>query len=163
MEVLVDLKKVIPSDEYRNHLCDDEIQGFDLMVDEARDYLTFYDWCLDISEMYTGIYHAGIVGVFLFKIKPSKPEIDEWLWIIVGDLPPAYITCEESPNAACALDSYIGAMQEWVEAAESGNSVANLIPVNVPATRENAEALKTRLKLLDERVLNEYEDDLKEC
>ena len=31
-----------------------------------------------------------------------------------------------------------GSLLEWLEAARKGESVANLIPVNVPATRENA-------------------------
>ena len=84
-----------------------------------------------------------------------------WIWVVVGDLPPIYITSEDSPNAACALDSYIGAMQEWVEAAENGLPVDDLVSVNVPATKENAAALKSRLSMLDERILSEYEEDLK--
>mgnify|MGYP001551340044 CR=1 FL=1 len=109
-----------------------------------------------------GIYYVGIVGGFLFKIQPLRQHVDEWVWVLVGDLPPAYITCEECPNAACALDGYIGAMQEWIEAAEAGKSVEDLIPVNVPATFENAQNLKSRLLMLDERILSLYQDDLDE-
>lgn len=68
--------------------------------------------------------------------------MDEWIWILVGDLPPAYITCEESPNPASALDAYIGAMDEWVNAAKNGISTNGLIPANVAPTPENAEALQ---------------------
>ena len=52
-------------------------------------------------------------------------------------------------------------MLDWVDAAQKGKSVANLIPVNVPATKENAEMLRTRLDFLDKNILSEYEDDLK--
>ncbi|WP_208636415.1 hypothetical protein [Mesorhizobium helmanticense] len=45
-------------------------------------------------------------------------------------------------------------MEEWVEAARQGKSVAELIPVNVPA---NAEMLDRRLKFLDEKVLPELQ------
>jgi hypothetical protein len=88
-------------------------------------------------------------------------EVDQWIWVIVGDLPPAYLTTDECPNPATALDGYIGAMLEWVDAAQKGKSVAELIPVNVPATKKHAKMLKTRLEFLDERILSEYQDDLK--
>ena len=44
---------------------------------------------------------------------------------------------------------------------ESGESVANLVPVNVPATPENAKRLRSRLAFLDDRILSLYEEDLK--
>jgi hypothetical protein len=82
------------------------------------------------------------------------------VWVIVGDVPPAYITVEDAPNPATALDAYIGAMQEWVDAARAGGSVADLIPVNVPPTVENAERLGRRLQFIDEEILSQYADDL---
>jgi len=83
-------------------------------------------------------------------------------WVIVGDIPPAYLTCDQCPNPATALDGYIGAMLEWVDAAEKGEPVAELIPVNAPATRENAQRLKTRMSFLEENILSEYENDLRD-
>ena len=80
----------------------------------------------------------------------------------MGDLPPAYLTTEDCPNPAAALDGYIGAMMEWVHAAQNGESVADLIPVNVPATKENGDMLKTRLNFLDDRILKDYHNDLKQ-
>ncbi len=157
--VNIDFTKVVKIDLYRNSLSDDR-DDFDQILIEAKSELNFYDWCSEILESYIGMFYAGVVGVFLFKIKPTSDEVDEWFWVIVGDLPPLYLTCDDSPNAACALDSYIGAMQEWVEAAENGHSVSDLVPVNVPATIDNARVLKTRLTMLDEKVLNQYQEDL---
>ncbi len=132
------------------------------MLAEALSEITFYNWCGAVYESYVGIYYEGIVGVFLFKIQPLRDGVDEWVWVVVGDLPPLYITCEDCPNAACALDGYIGAMQEWVEAAEKGAPVEKLAPVNVPANPENANKLKSRLLMLDEKILSFYQDDLGE-
>lgn len=129
---------------------------------EAKEYLLYYDWCKEILEEYVGLLAVGIVGIFLFRISPSRPDVDEWLWVIVGDLPPTYLTCDRCPNPATALDGYIGAMSEWVEAASKGESVAELIPVNVPATPDNAAMLRSRLDFLDQRVLPDYREDLKE-
>ena len=79
--------------------------------------------------------------------------MDNLIWVIVGDLPSAYITVENSPNPACALDSYIGAMEDWVEAVEQGRPVFDIIPVNAEPTLANAQRLKTRLSFLDEEIL----------
>ncbi|MBM4859848.1 hypothetical protein HYO44_20725 [Vibrio parahaemolyticus] len=156
----LDFTKVTKTDVYVANIIENRSE-FEGMLDEANSELNFYDWCSEIIESYVGIFIAGIVGVFLFKIKPARVNVDEWLWVIVGDLPPIYLTCDDAPNPACALDSYIGAMLEWVEAAENGDSVAMLAPVNVEATPENAQKLKSRLTMLDEKILNLYTDDLK--
>lgn len=130
------------------------------MHDEARNYIEFYNWCEEIVESYVGIIHPPIIGVFLFEIRSNRSDVDDLIWVIVGDIPPAYLTCEDCPNPATAIDGYVGAMSAWVEAAAKGRSVANLIPVNVPATKTNAEKLKTRLSFLDEKILSMYKEDL---
>lgn len=132
----------------------------DAYLHEAREYLREYEWCKGIRKEYVGLFVDGIIGIFLFQILPSRPEVDEWIWVVVGDLPPTYLTCDRCPNPATALDGYIGAMSEWVEAASKGTSVAELVPVNVPATRENAALLKKRLDFLDQRILANYQNDL---
>ena len=156
----IDFTKVVDVGLYNNSLLEDR-DDFDQMLNEAKSELQFYNWCLEILESYVGIFYAGVVGVFLFKIIRSSDVVDEWHWVVVGDLPPIHITCRDSPNAACALDAYIGEMQEWVKAAENNKSVAELVPVSVPATPENAIRLKSQLTMLDERVLSEYAEDLK--
>jgi hypothetical protein len=120
---------------------------------EARDYLKFYDWVSAIEDEYLGFAAEGIIYIFLFKIGSERPDVDPWLWVIVGDIPPAYITCEVAKVPFEALDGYLGAMQEWVEAARSGKSAAKMIPVNVPANPENAEMLNRRLKFLDRKIM----------
>ena len=159
MQAYINLQKVIELHQYLNAQTEgkDEIEA---MCQEAKAFLEFYDWCGEILETYVGMLYLGIAGVFLFKISPTRKEVDEWIWVVVGDLPPAYMTVDECPNPATALDGYVGAMLEWVEAAQKGESVANLIPVNVPATKENTDMLKTRLNFLDEKILSEYEEDL---
>ncbi|MFV2056788.1 MAG: hypothetical protein ACC707_09990 [Thiohalomonadales bacterium] len=156
----INFEKVVDVETYEHTLSED-VADFQNMLIEAKDEISFYNWCLNIVESYVGIFYANIVGVFLFRINPSVDDVDEWVWVIVGDLPPIYITAEESPNAACALDSYIGAMEEWIEAAEKGESVSELIPVNVLANEENANSLKIRLTMLSERILSQYKEDLK--
>lgn len=160
MEATVDFQKVVEWKKYFQAQVEGK-EEMETMRQEAKDFLEFYDWCGDILETYIGMLYLGVVGVFLFKIASTRKDVDEWIWVIVGDLPPAYLTVDECPNPATALDGYVGAMLEWVEVARNGNSVADLIPVNVPATKENADILKTRLNFLDENILSEYKEDLK--
>lgn len=159
MDPKIDFSKVTKLEAYLHGFIT-ENKIFQTFLDEARSELEFYNWCKEIKETYVGMFFSEIIGIFLFKIAPCSDDIDEWIWVIVGDLPPAYLTVEDSPNPACALDSYIGAMEEWVEAVRSGESIQDLIPVNVAATAENADLLKNRLVVLDEEILSEFSDDL---
>jgi len=131
---------------------DDEL---DFARTEARQYLEFYNWVLSIKGEYFGYGAEGIVYIFLFEISPGRPDVPQWIWVIVGDVPSAFIPGDESKTPYQALDEYIGAMEEWVEAARQGKSVAKLILVNVVANPTNAEMLAGRLKFLDERILPE--------
>lgn len=120
---------------------------------EAREYIKSYDWARSIEAEYFGYGAEGIIYIFLFEISPGRPDVPGWIWVIVGDVPPAYMAGDDVQTPYEVLDGYIGAMEDWVEAARQGKSVAKLIPVNVPATPANAEMLDSRLKFLDEKVL----------
>lgn len=120
---------------------------------EAREVIEFYNWVSSIKKEFLGIEVDGVLYAFLFEIVPARPDVDRWIWVIVGDVPPAYITCEDAKNPYEAVDAYVGAMEEWVNAAKDGKSVDKLVPVNVPATSENALALERRLKFIDEHIL----------
>jgi hypothetical protein len=124
-------------------------------VEDAKKYICFYDWVKNVDRTFIGCFYEGIVCIVLFEIEPSRNDVDRWLWVIVGDLPAAYITCDVAEQPWEALDAYIGAMEKWVSAAKVGDSVAELIPVNVPATLNNARTLEKRLNFLDERILPE--------
>ena len=155
------LSKTTEWNKYFANTLDPDARSIEKLHTGARAFLEYYTWCGHITEEYVGLIYPGIVGVLLFRFVPTRPEVDEWVWVITGDLPPAYITCEDSPNPATALDAYIGAMEEWVEAAEQGAPTGNLIPVNVEPSKENAARLKTRLSFLDREILSRYAEDLK--
>jgi hypothetical protein len=161
MKVFVDLSKVTAADQIEGEN-DHETGELNSLLRQASEYLESFAWCGGIKAAYMGIGVGGVVGVFLFKITPIGEDVDEWVWVVVGDLPAAFITAEDAPNPACALDAYIGAMEKWVEAARTGASVNDLIPVNVPASPENAQRLDARLRFLDKEILANYREDLKQ-
>ena len=132
-----------------------EIDGLKKMSLIAREFLAGFEWCKEIEESYFGTGVSEIFAVFLFKIKPSKQDIDEWLWVVVGDLPSAYLVVDHAPDPTSALKIYIGEMDKWVSAIENGKSVKDLIPVNAPSTKKYAEMLKSRLRFLEEEILSD--------
>jgi hypothetical protein len=142
-----DLTSVVPIVEMRGEN-DEETLGLQAMFERARCFLSEFSWCRQIEESYFGFGYSGIVAVFLFKILPSRPGVDDWLWVVVGDVPPAYLVTEANLTPDLALDSYIREMNKWVSAARAGRPVQDLIPVGVPPTQENAAALGRRLRAL---------------
>jgi len=160
MQMNLDFSKVKPLDEMvgKNKQETASSQAF---AEEAMDYLNEFSWLTGIKNAYFGIGLGDIFAVFLFEIDPADEEADDFVWVVVGDIPPAYITCENAPNPATALDGYIDAMALWAEAALAGKSVDTLIPVPVPATKEAGLDLQSRLEFLSEHVLSLYEADLK--
>jgi hypothetical protein len=131
----------------------DSGDDIDAALLEARQYIQFFDWGRNIQAEYLGYSVEAIVYIFLFEILPGRPDVPEWIWVIVGDVPPAFLPGDDVQTPYEALDGYIGAMEDWVEAARQGKSVAKLIPVNVDANPANAEMLASRLEFLDEKIL----------
>lgn len=153
-----DLTKVMPWSTFLASEYEDKEEGKELYL-QAKNYLESHGWCLGVEESYVGMLYPGIIGIFLYKIVPGG-DADEWIWIVVGDIPPAYLTVDICPNPATALDGYIGAMEEWIYAVDNGESVQKLIHVNAPPTKKYADMLRGRLEFLDKEILSEYRDDL---
>lgn len=124
----------------------------------AREYLQSFSWWKSILDAYFGDGVGGVVAIFLFRIEPARPDVDEWLWIVVGDIPPAYLVTDDSTTPSLALEGYIEEMSKWVKLAKRGKSSPKVIPVNVPATPENAELLQVRLKFLTEMIVPSFRE-----
>lgn len=124
----------------------------------AERYLLGFSWCKRILEAYFGDGVAGVVQVFLFRIVPSRPNVDEWVWVIVGDVPPAYLVTDECKAPSQALERYVQGLCRWVELARRGKSSPDVIPISVPATPEEASRLEKRINLLREFVIPRFRD-----
>jgi len=118
------------------------------LSEAAKKYLASFRWCQSVREIYFGDGIGKIIGLFLCRIVPSEKGVDEWLWVVVGDIPPAYLVTDNCKNPAEALDAYTEEMSRWVELARDGQSSSEVIPVNVPATPESADELSTRLEMI---------------
>lgn len=125
---------------------------------EAVDFIASQKWCVKINDVYVGSVFPGILAIFLIKIEPINDDVDEQVWVVVGDLPSAYITYEGDTRTPLeALLVYIDVMGDWVDAVRNGDDLNSVIPVDVEPTLENAESLESRLEFLKKVIVPEMQ------
>jgi hypothetical protein len=130
---------------------DDEVDTELLHADytKARAFLLNQKWCFGLGNAYFGEGIGGIVSIFLMELYPVPTGIDQWLWVVVGDLPSAYFVVDECSNPLEALRWYIADRRRWVELAFGGETSPDVMPVDTPANPHYAEMLERRLNILE--------------
>ena len=115
----------------------------------AIKYLSSFKWCNKILNGWLAEGFGYILCIFYFEIEPAKDSnADDKVWVIVGDIPSAYLDTIEYKTANDALCVYCCLMEEWIEQVKAGKSIEECYPVNVPPTNEYAEMLSSRVNLL---------------
>jgi len=155
----VDFSKVIPVSKMTG-VDEEDCSLLVSMLEEARLYLSKHNWCGQVLEEYFGFGVGGLAAVFLFRIRPSKPSADPLVWVVVGDIPPLYISTDDAPNPACAMDAYLGAITHWAKAAIAGGAMKGMPPINAVPTRENGQQLMKRVEFIDREILKPHAADL---
>jgi|SRR5580700_6794658 hypothetical protein len=153
--------ELIPS---QNIVGDDEQDTVLLrkMSDEAKDYISSFPWCATILDEYFGGGVGGIFAIFFLHIRPNRTGIDPWIWVVVGDVPSAYLPVADCQSPAQVFRTYINGMSKWVELArlgKTGTPDQGVPPVHVPATPEWAERLNQKLYGLTLAVKPFFEDE----
>jgi hypothetical protein len=120
---------------------------------QAGQFLNGFRWCRRVIEAELAWAAADTLGVFRMRIDPAREDIDEVVWVITGDLPPAYLAYQPQDTWQDAVRGYVDAMQRWVEAAKAGEKVSDLTPVNAAPTPENAARLESRLVFIRAHIL----------
>ncbi len=156
----IDFSKLHLPDDYEGDY-EEDTRLVHALFEEARNFVSSFAWCRGIRESYIGIGVGSVFCVALFRIYPAE-GVDEYLWVVVGDLPPAYLVIDVSPTPASALEGYIDEMRLWIAAVREGSPVDKVIPVNAPPTREYADMLEWRLDFLKREILSAYQDELGE-
>jgi len=139
---------------------EDDTRLLGQMAGQARDYLDSFYWCQRVKRLYLGLGIGGVVAIFLVEVEHDRPEVSDWLWVVIGDLPPLYMPSEVGRNPVAALDAYIGAMEEWIEAVRAGRSLEHVAPVEVEPSDDNADRLERRLNYLDSEILSRHREAL---
>ncbi len=153
----VDFDTVMPSTQMTGD-CPEDTQLLREALAKAHAFISGHAWCTRVREQYFGLGVGGIVSVFLFEIAPERGDIDELLWVVVGDLPSAYLVADEARDPAEALAQYITLMRQWISAVNEGGDLSAVYPVAAAATSANAAALEGRLDYLEKDLLPEWRE-----
>jgi hypothetical protein len=146
----------------------DTLGGADVptMTSAATAFLAGQPWCSYVVSTVPVFAIAGAIGVFRCSLIPRHPDADVMVWVVVGDVPSAYLVHEPGDSWQDALDGYVTEMQRWIDAVRGGQRPGDdIIPVDAPPTSENAELLASRLEFIRTKLLevdpSSVENDVK--
>jgi hypothetical protein len=148
----VDLSRVTPVDRMKGE-DSTETAALVHMLGRAETYIQSFRWCPPIADRFLGIGIGGIFALFLFRFQAPIGLTDEWLWIVEGDLPSAYFVVDDAPEPAGAVEAYCKLMEEWEQAVATSAPLDKVFPIPVAATKENADALRSRIKFIRENII----------
>jgi hypothetical protein len=120
---------------------------------QPTERLLEHEWCRSVRREYFGLGVGGVLAVFCFEIDPAESDADRWLWIVVGDLPPAYLVPDFAATATEALSVYCEVMQEWVDAVREGDDLSEVFPVRAEPTEEHVAMLESRLEMIRGEII----------
>jgi hypothetical protein len=152
MKPPLNITGIVPIADMRGDL-PGEIDRLDDDYLAARTFILGQNWCAGIGDVYFGAGLGGVVSIFLVEIAPKPTAIDRWLWVIAGDIPPAYLATDVSHNPIMALENYVALMREKVSLAHAVESSEDVIQVNAAATLDSADWLEERLNYLSNDIL----------
>jgi hypothetical protein len=143
-ELLAFVREVVPESE------GEEAKA---LLEKANSSLDTFSWAKVPRKFWIGECVQGVLGLFLVQLVGADREVDPYIWVVVGDLPPAYLSSKFVHSPREAVNAYIAEMEAWVDAVEKDKPTQGLIPVDGEPTHENAMALKSRLEFLDQKIL----------
>lgn len=122
---------------------------------EAQEYLRGHPWCIEILNSWVDMNYSFYdkLGIFLFHIKPKSKDIDEFIWVVCGDLPTVYLD-QSLESSKEVLMRYCDLMEEWSNSILKNTSIEECYPVEAEANEENANILLSRINFIKKEVLN---------
>ncbi|MBL7797291.1 MAG: hypothetical protein JNJ90_12410 [Saprospiraceae bacterium] len=126
---------------------------FITLAKEARLFLQGHNWCKAIEKQWLAANWDNILIVFYFDFIPDSSDTDDHVWVIVGDLPPAYIDVESANTETEAVQVYIEIMDDWVQCVKGGRPVEDCYPISIPPEIRYADMLDLRLQLIRKYIL----------
>jgi hypothetical protein len=118
------------------------------METAACAYLRAHDWCTEITRIDLAWGVGRVIAVFRARFAQKIWGTDDELWIVVGDVPSAYLVVDDLDDAAEVLKTYCDLMEEWATSVQSGKGGAGCFPVQAEPTVEHARMLLSRIRTI---------------
>lgn len=133
------------------------------LADEAVECIEKFSWCSAVTEVYFALGFEKI-ALFLIEIKPRDRDVDDVMWVVVGDVPPLYLDCPDVPTDVEALEAYSLLFLEWAKSVKEGLPLDDLPPVTdrtgateLEPTKELADMIESRMHFLRRHFLEALE------
>jgi hypothetical protein len=123
------------------------------MARAADHYIRGFDWCPPVRDWWFADGLAGVVAVFLVRFRTPILSVDDLLWVIVGDLPSAYLVVDDADTADRALELYCELVGGWAGAVIAGGDLRDVFPVAAEASAATAQELMARIGILRDMVI----------
>lgn len=124
------------------------------MAVKARNYVESIRNFPEISELLFADGVGGILALFLAVLVKEEGALDDYLWIVVGDLPSAYFVVDDAETPKQALEVYCELMEDWISAVLSNQDLQNVFPVKAEPTQANANMLLKRIAFIRNELLD---------
>lgn len=125
---------------------------------EAEKYLLSFYWCKKIKESFLCANLGRVFCIFVFEIENSASLEDDFLWVIVGDIPSMYLDFFGENTTAAVTRNYIELAQDWIDHIRKGQSVNECYPFNAEPTIELAELLDKKISFMRDTLVHHMED-----
>ena len=125
---------------------------------EAAGYLKSFSWCGNIlsANLYTNLGEK--LCLFLFEIDNLTSKDDNFLWVIVGDIPPMYLDIHGAKSTKEVLENFVFLANEWIDHVNSGIDLTECYPFNTKPTTELANLLGRKVYFIASTVINNIDD-----
>ncbi len=123
------------------------------MSTDAQRYMESQKWCKKVNNVLFGDGVGKIIASFLIEIEPTRKGIDKELWVIVGDIPNAYLVTEQTKNGLDAIKVYIDLMQDWINCVNIRGDTNKCFPINVSPTKKWAKELQSRIDFIKNEIV----------
>jgi hypothetical protein len=126
--------------------------------EEAKNYLLGFKWCTEIKNSFLYTNLGSAFCIFIFEILNSQSNEDDFLWVIVGDIPSMYLDIHGPQTTKEVVEDYIGLAENWIGNVKSGKPVDECYSFNAEPTIELAEFLEKRVSFMKNTLLDNMED-----
>ncbi|TCC96774.1 hypothetical protein EZ449_22140 [Pedobacter frigidisoli] len=125
---------------------------------KAESYLQSFDWCGAIidSELYSNL--GKILCIFLFEIINNQRKEDNYVWVVVGDVPSMYLDIYGPKSTHEVLENYVSLSRDWIYGVENNLNMTDFYPFKEPKSLELARMLRSRTDRIENSVIPNIED-----
>ena len=97
----INFDHLVPADSIAGESAQETLLLRELLM-RAESYIRTFPWCPQIAERYFAFGVGAVVGVFLFRFEQPAGGSEDFLWVVVGDLPSAYFVVDDAYDSASA-------------------------------------------------------------